>query len=114
MAYIINDENLNHYLQKTYHSLKILKVKMCEEKKIISSDNESGYSSDVSSSSNEDGHFCPFCRRHISGPRVGLVIHFGRIHSEKTLHQISQYTKVSGTHKIVKIRNRLINQTLTV
>ena len=79
------------------------------------SDTESGYSSDASADSSHHGNnYCPFCDKELSGPRIGLIVHLGRIHTEKTLQQISKFAVANETHRIVKIRNIIIQQKLTV
>lgn len=71
---------------------------------------ESGYSSDSSvEGSTPEKSICQFCRKPISGPRIGMVVHFATNHTEKSRQEISKITKASEMHIFVTVRKRTLS-----
>ena len=71
---------------------------------------ESGYNSD---SSVEEfalvNSICQFCQKHISGPRLGMVLHYATNHIEKSRQEISKITRASEMHTFVAVRKRTLS-----
>ena len=70
---------------------------------------ESGYSSDSSVEECLTEPICPFCKKCISGPRIGMVVHFATKHTERTRQEISRLTTASEMHTFVSVRNRALH-----
>jgi len=76
-------------------------------------ENESGYGSDFSNGEEKSAkNFCKFCKKCISGPRIGFVVHLGRKHLEKSIVEISKEVKGSEMRQITLIRKRAIDTIL--
>jgi len=77
-------------------------------------ENESGYSSDdsVTDTKVEIGNCCEFCKKIISGPRIGFIVHLATRHTDKPLLEISKNVKGSEMRQIVSARKRTIQRFL--
>ena len=75
---------------------------------------ESGYGSESSVNDVKPTiNYCPYCCKGISGPRVGLVVHLGSVHTGKTLLEVSKHLKASEVHNMLSVRKRTIDRVLS-
>jgi hypothetical protein len=70
---------------------------------------ESGYGSDSSLEECSREPICPFCKKCISGPRIGMVVHYATKHTERSRQEISKLTTASEMHTFVTVRNRSLH-----
>jgi hypothetical protein len=70
---------------------------------------ESGYCSDSSVESYSGETICPLFKKYISGPRIGMVVHFATKHTERSRLEMSKLTTPSEMHTFVIVRNRTLN-----
>ena len=77
-------------------------------------ENESGYDSESSVADQKPTiNHCRYCNKEICGPRIGLVVHLGSIHTDKTLLELSKHLKGSEVHNMLAVRKRTIGRVLT-
>ena len=69
---------------------------------------ESGYNSDSSEECTETT-LCQFCNKNISGPRLGMVVHYATKHTQTSRLQISKITTASELHTFVIVRKRTLD-----
>ena len=77
-------------------------------------ENESGYDSESSAADGKPTiHHCPYCKKGLCGPRIGLVVHLGSVHTDKALLEVSKHLKGSEVHNMLSVRKRTIHRILS-
>jgi len=76
-------------------------------------ENESGYESDAEMNLKKlESTYCQYCRKFITGPRIGFIVHLATRHTDKTLLEISKQVKGSEMQKMVGVRKMTIQRIL--
>ena len=71
---------------------------------------ESGYSSDSSTEDLSLGNYYPWCKKDISGPRIGFVVHLGVKHTDQRVIHLSTRLTASEMHKLTSVRYRQLQR----
>ena len=59
-------------------------------------------------------NYCPFCRKTLAGPRIGLVVHLAMVHTERSLFDCTRVLTSAETTRFVLARKKRIDALLAV